>query len=212
MSKYVDLILVVLAIISVALLIYELDHPEAHTVTSSIDMVIAFFFLAEYIHSTYRAPNRKRYALTHCYDVLASLPIPTSSFRMVRELRLLRLIRLMRLMRFNRAARFFGESGVGHVITVSIIIFLMGGIGFFILESHENPNLQSSFDGIYWALTTIASVGYGDIAPVTTMGKVLAMILMIAGVGAYGCLAGFIGGHLARGSSSPNNKDKKEQG
>jgi voltage-gated potassium channel len=57
----------------------------------------------------------------------------------------------------------------------------------------------------------MASVGYGDIAPVTTIGKVVAMILMIAGVGAYGCLAGFIGGHLARSSSS-SNKAQKEQG
>jgi voltage-gated potassium channel len=211
MSKYADSILALLAVVSVALLLYELDHPQAAAITASLDMVIAFIFLAEYILSTLHAPNKKKYALTHWYDLLASLPIPLTGFRSVRAIRLVRLIRLLRLLRFRRASKLFGESGIGHIIVIFIIVLLFGGVSFYILESDVNPGLQSSLDAIYWSLTTMATVGFGDITPVTNAGKFLAMALMASGVATYGCLAGFLGSYLTRSSGSTEEKKEQEE-
>jgi len=179
---YVDAILVALAIVSVGLLMYELDHPETAMVTSSIDACIAVIFLTEFISSTYRAPNRLRYFLGHWYDLLASIPAPMPSLRMFRGIRLIRTIRLIRLLRFSRALRFLEESKVGHVVVAFIMVTLFGAIGLHILEHDVNPCINSSLDTLYWSLATVTTVGFGDIVAITPPGRMLSISLMIVGI------------------------------
>jgi len=125
-EKLVDISFSILALLSVGLLLYELDHPEAMPITFSIDFCIAMVFLVEYIFSTIKASRKLKYALSHWYDLLSSLPVPFSAVRMFRTLRLIRMIRLLRLLKVSRTFSFLEESGVGRISIIFLMIILFG--------------------------------------------------------------------------------------
>lgn len=195
-SRIIDLLLVILAFLSIGLLMYELDHPEVIGLTTSIDFCIAIVFLSEYASSTYRATKRFEYAIGHWYDLLASIPVPFSVIRMFRTIRLVRMIRLMRLLRVSRAFGFLERSKMGYIAVAFLMVTLFGAISFHILEFGENPAIQNSLDGLYWALATITTVGFGDIVPITLGGKIITIGLMIAGIAIYASLAGLLASYL----------------
>lgn len=195
-KKFIDVILVILAFLSVSLLMYEIDHPEVVSMTFSIDFCIAIIFLSEYIASTHRAPKRLRYALSHWYDLLASIPLPFSAVRMFRSIRLVRMVRLMRLLKVSRAFAFLEESRIGHVVVAFLMITLFGSISIHILEHGQNPTITSSLDALYWALATISTVGFGDIVAITSEGRILTIGLMIAGIGIYASLASLLASYF----------------
>ncbi|MEM2865833.1 MAG: potassium channel family protein [Candidatus Hadarchaeales archaeon] len=207
-----ELVLVVLALVSVALLLYELDHPETAWFTSSCDFVIALLFLGEYLSSTFRAERRLRYALTHWYDLLASIPIPFSAvrmFRTIRVVRLVRVIRTLRVLRLSRAFTFLSESRLGTVVVALLMVLLFGATSFHILEYGQNPSLHGSLDALYWAAATLSTVGYGDIVAVTSAGKVLTVVLMLFGIGVYATLAGLLAGYLVKGREGEEDLEER---
>ncbi|MEM0359438.1 MAG: potassium channel family protein [Candidatus Hadarchaeales archaeon] len=196
-----EMLLVILAFVSVGLLLYELDHPEVAWFTTSCDFFIAILFLGEYLFSTFKAERRLRYALTHWYDLLASIPIPFSAVRMFRTIRIVRMVRIIRTLRVLRLSRtlgFLSQSRIGTVSVVFLMAVLLGGTSFYLLEYGQNPSLGKSLDGLYWAIATVTTVGYGDIVAVTTVGKVLTICLMVFGIAVYATLAGLLAGYLVR--------------
>lgn len=200
---WADALLIGLALLSVALLFYELDHPEAAPVTVTVDFFIALVFLADYTGSVLRAKRRWRYALTHWYDLLSSIPVPFAAVRLFRAVRVIRMVRLFRILKLVRALSFLEESRLGHVAVSFLLIWLLGGMGFHLLEYGQNPSLGGSLDSLYWAFTTLTTVGFGDIVAVTTGGRILTMGIMAGGIGVYGALAGLLAAYLVKGSREP---------
>ncbi len=200
---WADALLIGLALLSVGMLFYELDHPEVAPLTTTADFFIALVFLADYANSILRAERRARYALTHWYDLLSSIPVPFAAVRLFRAVRVIRMVRLFRLLKLVRALSFLEESRVGSVAVSFLIICLMGALGFHLLEYGRNPNLKGSLDALYWAFTTLTTVGFGDIVAVTTGGKILTIALMASGIGVYGALAGLLAAYLVRGPREP---------
>ncbi len=211
MKTSLDLLLVVLAFVSVALLLYELDHPEAMGVILPVDFTIAIIFLAEYINSVRVAERKAHYALSHWYDLLSSIPVPLSPVRMFRTIRIVRMIRVMRVAKFGRIQKFLYQSRMGHVITAFLMVLFFSSISFHILEYGENPMVQSSLDALYWALATISTVGFGDVVAVTSAGKVLTVALMVAGIGIYTTLVSYLASYLVRSKSSIRRDDLMER-
>ncbi len=196
---WANALLIGLALLSVGMLFYELDHPQVAPLTTTADFFIALVFLAEYVGSILRAKRRARYALTHWYDLLSSIPVPFAAVRLFRVIRVIRMVRLFRILKLIRALSFLEESRLGHVAVSFLLIWLLGGMGFHLLEYGQNPNLKGSLDALYWAFTTLTTVGFGDIVAVTTGGRILTMGLMASGIGVYGALAGLLAAYLVRG-------------
>jgi voltage-gated potassium channel len=116
------------------------------------------------------------------------------AFRLLRIVRVLRLLRLVQALRRLRSSvefvnRVFTASRLGYTLSIAALLVLAMSAGFWILEHGKNPSLRSYDDALWWAMSTTTTVGYGDIAPQTGAGRLLASCLMLFGIGLVGVVA-----------------------
>jgi len=144
-----------------------------------LNYAIWFAFLAEIIVMLSVVGDRRRWLIDHpleVFIVVLTPPFVTSALASFRLLRLLRLIRLLRLAKIARQVT--SAEGVRLVATFAFLTIVAGGAGFASVEQG-----QSFTDGIYWAVTTMTTVGYGDLSPHTGAGKIIAVVVMLVGIG-----------------------------
>jgi voltage-gated potassium channel len=118
-------------------------------------------------------------------DLLAILP----AFRSLRIFRIFVIFRLLKILRYTNNLNVFlnvlrekkFELFIVFIFLI-FIVFISGSI-IYVFEAHTNPNIKNLFDAYYWALVTVSTVGYGDIAPVTEEGRAVTMVLIVFGVG-----------------------------
>jgi voltage-gated potassium channel len=75
---------------------------------------------------------------------------------------------------------------------MTFLLVVFASIGILLCETNAASNIKTAGDAIWWSMTTVTTVGYGDRYPVTTGGRVVAMVLMLGGVGLFGALSGII--------------------
>lgn len=137
-------------------------------------------------------------------DLLAILPFYLAftalDLRFIRTLRLFRLLRVMKLVRYSSSILLFGKvlrkRKEELVVTASIVVLLMIlSASFMYFAEHEAqpeafPDIPSS---MWWAIVTLTTVGYGDVFPVTTLGKIFAALIAILGIGMFALPTGILG-------------------
>jgi len=121
---------------------------------------------------------------TALIDLLAIFP----AYRPLRVLRIFVLFRVLKLLRYTKSINQFTEVLSNKKFELLTLLFLLffivmtAGIAIYVLEERLNPNIESLFDALYWALVTISTVGYGDISPVTTEGRTISVLVIISGI------------------------------
>ncbi len=198
-----ELTMAVLAIIWVAIG-FAIDQvgigvrPELEAVEIALTVV----FVAEFSSRLYAAHDRKQYLRGHWIDGLALLP----PIRFLRVLRLLRLLRLVRAFAgFYRAAmhaqRLARHRGFAWLVIAWLSVMVICSAFVFTAENGINKLMSSPFDALWWGVTTLTTVGYGDTYPVTVEGRIGAMALMLLGVGLFsGVTASITSYFIAQGS------------
>lgn len=126
------------------------------------------------------ADDRRSYALRHWYDVaLVALPL-------LRPLRLLRLMALLRILDRSAASNLAGRVLV-YVSASAAVAVGLGALATLDAEQDASgANITAFGDALWWASTTVTTVGYGDRFPVTTEGRLVAVALMVVGIGLVG--------------------------
>jgi voltage-gated potassium channel len=121
---------------------------------------------------------------TALIDLFAILP----GYRPLRVLRVFVLFRLFKLLRYTKSINEFVQVLVEKRFELLTLLFLLvfivmtAGIAIYVFEAHVNPKINNLFDAIYWALVTISTVGYGDISPITTQGRVISGVIIVSGI------------------------------
>jgi voltage-gated potassium channel len=153
------------------------DH-SLHAVALSLDWLIWLGFLTELVTMLWVVPDKKRYLRENPLDVLivvATPPFLPVGGQVLRLLRLLRLIRIIQL-----AERVFSFEGLRYAAFLAGTTVVAGGFAFDAVERQQH---LSTIDGLWWAVTTVTTVGYGDITPKTNTGRLIAVVVMFAGIG-----------------------------
>jgi voltage-gated potassium channel len=211
-----ELFIIVLAVVSAIILIIDLAaelSPEDREFLGRVDFVIALLFLTEFTVRLVRSPDRKTFLKKYWWELLASIPITNELTQSLRGLRLLRVVRLMRILRVVRLAvrlrilaerseRFAGKTHIIAITTTAGLVVLTGSLLFHFFESGTNQNVKSLWDSFWWAMVTVSTVGYGDIYPVTTGGRLTAMVMMVIGVGVLGSYVATITNYVVRTKST----------
>lgn len=175
-------------------------------------------FSVEYALRLYSSRKPLRYAFSFygLIDLLAILPTYLSFlFPASRFLITVRIIRLLRIFRILKLVHFVGEANVlatalrrsRHKITVFLLtvltVVLVVGSLMYVIEGPA-AGFTSIPTSIYWAIVTLTTVGYGDIAPITPLGQGLAALLMIVGYGIIAVPTGIVTVELGRAAASSN--------
>ncbi|HEX6640109.1 MAG TPA: potassium channel family protein, partial [Thermoanaerobaculia bacterium] len=172
---------------------FRLD-PQIEIVLDYADFLICLGFMFDFFVSLWRAPRRWHYLVTWGWlDLISAIP----TLDLARWGRLARVARIARILRGVRAIRVLTttilqkRSQATFFAAALLALILIIGSSTAILHFERGPeaNIQTADDAIWWAFTTITTVGYGDHFPVTTEGRVVAAMLMTAGVGLFGAFS-----------------------
>jgi voltage-gated potassium channel len=185
------------AILTIPLILLGEENPTPSWVGPA-DWVVWSVFVLEYSVMLIRSADRAGYVKRHPLDlgvIILSYPHLPLLFSLVRLARLTRILRLLRLVGVTARAvgamrTIIWRRGVVSVVCISSLIMVAGGAGLTLLEPQT---VHGGFlDGIWWAVVTASTVGYGDIAPSTLPGRLIAVLLMLCGVGLISTLAASI--------------------
>ena len=165
----------------------EID-ANYHSILSTLEWVVTVFFTIEYIARVVciKKPTRYIFSFYGIIDFLSMIPLYLSYiFAGSQVLLAVRAFRLLRVFRILKLVQFLGEA------------------------SQLNRALKASRAKIYWAIVTITTVGYGDIAPITPQGQLIATIIMLLGYGIIAVPTGIVTSEFGKQSRDPANKDNR---
>ena len=181
LAKRFEIPVLVAALLVVPVIVIEESRVGEpwDTIAAVVNWGIWLVFLAELVTLLAVAEDRWRWLRQHPLEVVVVVltpPFLPASLQSLRVLRLLRLVRLLRLAQIVR--RVFTFEGVRYAALLALMTAVGGGTAFASVEKEP-----SAWDGIWWAATTMTTVGYGDVIPQTDTGRVLGLVVMVVGIG-----------------------------
>ncbi|OLO07557.1 ion transporter [Salinicola sp. MH3R3-1] len=161
-----------------------------------LDYVVCFFFFIDFCQRFYRAPSKWRYMRWGWLDLLAC--IPAGWFQAARLARMVQIIRVLRALRsleliWQLLFRNRAEGVLASVATATVLLVVLAAMTVLMVET-PNPAspINTAEEALWWAVVTVTTVGYGDYYPITTMGRIVAVLLMVCGVGLFGSFAAYV--------------------
>ena len=208
-----DLILLILILLSVVLVMLE-SIAEIHVKYESeldiMEWIITGLFTAEYITRliAIKKPLSYVFSFYGIIDLLSTIPkyislimVGTDSLIALRALRLLRVFRILKITRFIGESNFLVKALYASRAKISVFLFavfilcIIFGTLMYLIEGETN-GYTSIPRSIYWAIVTMTTVGYGDIAPQTPLGQLLASLIMIMGYGIIAVPTGIVSSEM----------------
>jgi len=188
-----------------------------------VELVCVSIFTAEYVLRIVVSSNRPRFIFSFfgIIDLLAILPfyLATSlDLRSLRILRLLRLLRAVKLVRYSKAVKLFRQAFIlarEELIlfgVLALMLLYLASVGIWYFENPAQPDKFSSvFSSMWWAVSTLTTVGYGDVVPVTDWGKVFTFITLVIGLGIMAVPTGIMASALSEARRMAANASKSKE-
>ena len=215
-GKFFDISLIIFIIASVAAVLLEsvpTYNDEFRLFFHTIEWIFTIFFTIEYILRLYSVMKPMKYATSFfgIIDLLAILPTflslfisGTQSLMVIRALRLLRIFRIFKMVSFVAEAEYITAALISSRKKIQVFLFaillmvtIIGSV-MYLVEGGINESYDSIPRAIYWAIVTLTTVGYGDIAPMTNFGQFLAAFVMILGYSVIAVPTGIVTSALVK--------------
>lgn len=220
LGKLFDLILILA--ITASVLVVMLDsivgvRSEYGEILKQAEWIFTVLFSVEYILRLIcvRKPSKYIFSFYGIIDLLAILPtylsliLPGTHYLLaIRVLRILRIFRVLKLVKYLDEANYLSTALIASRRKISVFLFavlmvaIFAGSLIYVVEGQEN-GFTSIPTSIYWAIVTLSTVGFGDLAPATGLGKFIAAVIMILGYGIIAVPTGIVSYEMARVKQSP---------
>ncbi|PID42295.1 MAG: voltage-gated potassium channel [Proteobacteria bacterium] len=210
--RHLEIFIAVLIIFSVVCFSIE-TLPDLPSGTLAFleyaEIFLIFVFTIEYIIRIIAAPNRLKFIFSFygIVDLVSILPFfiaPALDLETLRLVRLLRMIRILKLTRYTQAFIQFGKAinnskeELAIFLFVSSLVLYFSALGIYHFDHYAQPEaFKTIFDCLWWAVSTLTTVGYGDIYPVTTGGRVFTFAILLMGLGLVAVPTGIIATSLS---------------
>lgn len=211
------LFLIVFSIITLSIETLPNLPPLAKQILGLSEVVVTILFTIEYFLRVATAPSKRGYIFSFygVIDLLAILPFYLSlvflpfgiDLRFIRVFRLFRIFNILKIARYSKAMKRFGdalkhtqaEALIFLCAALMLLYFAAAGIYYFEFEHGKYPEcFQSIFHSLWWAVTTMTTVGYGDCYPITEGGKLFTFLILMCGLGVVAVPAGLIAAALSK--------------
>ena len=177
---------------------------EDSPATTAFDLLLTAIFAAEFASRLAASVDRKTYLRGHWIDALALIPA-------VRGIRVLRLLRLLRLVRafagiaraLNTLEQVANHRGLVWLLAAWSAVMVLCSMALYAAENGANEAIASPLDAMWWGITTMTTVGYGDVVPKTPEGRLAATILMVLGIGLFSAVTATVTSFLLEHDRDP---------
>lgn len=168
-----------------------------------LDSAIWFLFVVDYTVRLTKAEHKWQYIKKHPFELIAIIPLD-AIFRAARFVHIFRIIRLIGIgsRYFKPIYRIMKTSGLDKLLAVTAILLFIIPIPIIMIE----PEIKNFPDALWWAIVTTTTVGYGDISPITPIGRALAVVLMLVGIGIIGTFTSAITNYLNKEGAVSRDK------
>ena len=194
-----------------------------------LDFIFFMLFSLEYIlrllfcgtlkkYQGFRGKIRYIFSPMAIVDLIAILPNILMFFIqdlvLLKLLRLIRMFRIIKLFKTNKSLQIFiqaivdSKSQLISSIVITLLLLLFGAIILYLVEGHIQPETFGSIPrAMWWSMATLTTVGYGDVYPITLMGKICASFIAIIGIGVVALPAGIIAANFTKGLTKSNKNN-----
>lgn len=172
--------------------------PAVMELLRDLDAIVCGIFITDFIVQLRKEPDRWKYLKTWGWvDLLSSIPLfvePYGLGRLVRFFRILRIVRVLRSGKF-RFQGFLEHPAQSTLFTLGmlfLIVVTFSSTAMLMAEEHADSPLNTAGDALWWCMVTLTAVGYGDVVPVTSAGRVIAVVTMLGGIAVFSTFTAFV--------------------
>lgn len=199
-TNVTEIVIGILAVVSIILVAIESLVPISQDVLVGIyiaDLLICIVFAWDFIMRLKASDSKSHFMKTNGYEIVAMVPavalyalgtIPAIAVAL-RSLRLLRVVRVVLLIArvirlMSKTGKFVQRSNLLTLLGVTVCIIFIGAFAALVLDSGiEKARITNFADAVWWSVSTVTTVGYGDVVPASIAGRIMGMFLMIVGIG-----------------------------
>ena len=213
-----DIVMAILSLVVIIMLIIDSSYTLSNRITVIFDIIdnaILIVFAIDYFTRLFLSKNKKAFFKNNIIDLITIIPF-NSVFQIAKILRFTRILKLTKLFKTLKILRsavfllkirkhlddFLKTNNFHYVIWFTLATLFVGTLGIHFAEGISYGN------ALWWSFVTLTTVGYGDISPATPIGRIIASILMLVGIGFLGMLTGTISTFFLRKNTNTSYKNQ----
>ncbi len=211
-----DWLVLVVAVVALLLVLLEtfLHIPAGIlSVLRTIDTLSCLIFLADIVVRWRREKWAASFWRWGWVDLLASIPFDPA-FRTLQAIRIYRIIRLIRVLKKLQTltgGTSLNEKLLALPAIALVMVFFSTNLILEVERLDPNSNIKTAGDALWWALSTVTTVGYGDTYPVTTEGRIIAAVLMLIGIALFGSMSAIITSKLILPKETKDHEEMRHE-